>query len=308
MTRKIHGAKGAAEPLVRPYLPAMTRRAVLVSALATLAGACSPLAALNALGPRDRNAGRVARDLPYGDDPRQKLDLYAPRDRSGPLPTLVFFYGGGWDSGVRGHYGWAAQALAAQGFLVAVPDYRLVPQVRFPAFIEDAARATAQVGDIAAAHGGDPARLGVLGHSAGAHLALMIALDRRYMAAVERPGLIRAAAGLAGPYEFLPFNVASSINAFGRAPDPTLTQPVTFARADAPPIWLGHGTADVVVHAEDTEILRDRLTAVGAPVEAKLYPGLDHADLISTFSPLFRNKAPVLGEVSDFFRRRLGQG
>ncbi|MBX9575479.1 MAG: alpha/beta hydrolase [Caulobacteraceae bacterium] len=283
----------------------MTRRAVIASALASLAAACSPLAALNALGPRDRNARRVARDLAYGDDPRQRFDLYAPGDAAGPLPTLVFFYGGGWDSGSRAHYGWAAQALAAQGFLVALPDYRIVPQVRFPAFIEDAAAATARVADIARDHGGDPGRLGVLGHSAGAHLAMMITLDRRYMAAVDRSDLIRAAAGLAGPYEFLPFNVPASVNAFGRAPDPTLTQPVTFARADAPPIWLGHGTNDVVVHAEDTEILRDRLRALGAPVEAKLYPDLDHADLIATFSPLFRKKAPVLADVSDFFRRRL---
>jgi acetyl esterase/lipase len=226
------------------------------------------------------------------------LGLKVVLSQGSPVPTLVFDEV---DSGIGGATAAAVgERLARVATTVQVLVVTHSPQV--------AARATAQVGDIAAAHGGDPARLGVLGHSAGAHLALMIALDRRYMAAVERPGLIRAAAGLAGPYEFLPFNVASSINAFGRAPDPTLTQPVTFARADAPPIWLGHGTADVVVHAEDTEILRDRLTAVGAPVEARLYPGLDHADLISTFSPLFRNKAPVLGEVSDFFRRRLGQG
>lgn len=283
----------------------MTRRTLLASAVASLATACSPLAALNAVGPRDRGAGRVARDLPYGDDPRQRFDLYAPSRPAAPLATLVFFYGGGWDSGSRAHYGWAAQALAAQGFLVALPDYRVVPQVHFPAFVEDAAAATARVAQVAADHGGDPGRLGVLGHSAGAHLAMMITLDRRYMAAVGRPDLIRAAAGLAGPYEFLPLNVSASINAFGRVPDPTRTQPVTFARADAPPIWLGHGTDDVVVHAEDTEILRDRLRALGAPVEAKLYPGLNHADLIATFSPLFRRKAPVLADVAGFFRRTL---
>lgn len=305
MTWKFHGARDAAGPLVVPYLPAMTRRAVLASALASLAAACSPLAALNALGPRDRGAGRIARDLAYGDDPRQRFDLYAPHDRPRPLATIVFFYGGGWDSGSRAHYGWAAQALAAQGFLVALPDYRVVPQVHFPAFVEDAAAATAAVSRIAADHAGDPARLGVAGHSAGAHLALMITLDRRYMAAVDRPDLIRAAAGLAGPYEFLPFDVAASVNAFGRAPDPTLTQPVTFARADAPPVWLGHGTDDVVVHAEDTEILRDRLRAVGAPVEAELYEGLNHADLIATFSLMFRKKAPVLADVTSFFRRTL---
>lgn len=283
----------------------MTRRGLFAPLLGLAAAACSPLSLLNAVGPRDRGAGRVARDLPYGDDPRQKMDVYAPAQAAN-LPVLVFFYGGGWDSGDRKDYGWAAQALAARGFVVFVPDYRLVPQVHFPAFIQDAAEATARAGALATTYGGDPARLGVIGHSAGAHLAMMIALDRRYMAAVDQPTLIKAAAGLAGPYEFLPFDVAASRNAFGRAPDPTLTQPVTFARADAPPLWLGHGTDDVVVHDEDTTILCERMTAVGGRCEAKLYPGLNHADLIATFSPLFRKKAPVLDDVTAFLHRDLG--
>ena len=283
----------------------MTRRGLFAPALGLLAAACSPLGLLNSLGPRDTGAHRAARDLAYGDDPRQRMDIYAPKG-AGPYPVLVFFYGGGWDSGSRDLYGWAAQALAARGFVVALPDYRLVPQVRFPAFIEDAAAAVAYAAQVVGQYGGDPDRLGVLGHSAGAHLAMMITLDRRYMAAVGQPDLIKAAAGLAGPYDFLPFDVDASKNAFGRAPDPTLTQPVTFVRADAPPIWLGHGTADTVVHDEDTVILDERMRAVGGRSEAKLYLGLDHADMIATFSPLFRKKAPVLDDVTGFFHRRLG--
>lgn len=286
----------------------MTRRGLFAPAFAALMGglaaACSPLSLFNTLGPRDRGAAKVASGLRYGDDPRQTMDVYAPAGAA-DLPVLVFFYGGGWDSGSKDVYGWAAQALAARGFVVVVPDYRVVPQVRFPSFIEDAAAATGRAGELAATYGGDAGRLGVLGHSAGAHLVMMIALDRRYMAAVDRPDLIRAAAGLAGPYDFLPFDVAASQNAFGRAPDPTLTQPVTFARANAPPLWLGHGTADTVVHAEDTTILNDRMRAVGGRSEARLYPGLAHADLIATFSPLFRKKAPVLDDVVGFFRREL---
>lgn len=283
----------------------MTRRGVFAGALGALTAACSPLSLLNTLGPRDRGARRVARGLAYGDDPRQTTDVYAPTGAR-DLPVVVFFYGGGWDSGSRDVYGWAAQAIAARGFVVFLPDYRIVPQVRFPSFIEDAAAATARAGDLARDYGGDGARLAVAGHSAGAHLAMMIALDRRYMQAVGRPDLIKAAVGLAGPYDFLPFDVPASVNAFGRAPDPTLTQPVTFARADAPPLWLGHGTDDVVVHAEDTTILDARMKAVGGRSEAKLYPGLDHADLIATFSPLFRKKAPVLDDMTAFLHRELG--
>lgn len=284
----------------------MTRRGLLASAAAALAAACSPLGALNALGPRDRGVRRVATGLTYGDDPRQRMDVLAPTATPArPWPVLVFLYGGGWESGERGHYRWAAHALAARGFVVAVPDYRVVPTVHFPAFIEDAAAATAEAGRLAGRYGGDPARLGVVGHSAGAHLAMMIALDRRYMAAAGAPGLIRAAAGLAGPYDFLPLDVPASINAFGRAPDLTLTQPVAFVRVDAPPLWLGHGTADELVQPEDATILCARMRAVGGRCEAKLYPGLTHADLIATFSPLFRGKAPVLDDVTAFLRREL---
>ncbi|MGV3577775.1 alpha/beta hydrolase [Brevundimonas sp.] len=289
----------------------MTRRGLFAPALgalvASLAAACSPLGMLNSLGPRDRGVRRVVRDLEYGTHPRQKFDIYAPLTASptSPLPVLVFFYGGGWDSGAKDLYGWAAQALAAQGFVVAVPDYRLVPEVLFPVFIQDAAAATARVAEVVATYGGDPERLGVIGHSAGAHLAMMITLDGRYMRAVGKPHLIKAASGLAGPYDFLPFDVPASINAFGQAPDPEQTQPLRFARADAPPLWLGHGTADVIVHDEDTILLEARMKELGGRCEAKLYPGLSHEDLIATFSPLFRRKAPVLADVSAFFHREL---
>lgn len=284
----------------------MTRRGFLAPTLGALAAACSPLGLLNALGPRDGGVRRAARDIAYGEDSRQTMDVFTPTGEKGSRPVLVFFYGGGWDSGDKTQYGWAAQALAARGFVVFVPDYRLVPGAVFPAFIEDAARATSEAGRLAARFEGDPARLGVIGHSAGAHLAMMITLDRRYMAGVGAPDLIKAAVGLAGPYDFLPFDVPASINAFGRTPDPTLTQPVTFARPDAPPLWLGHGTDDVTVHAEDTTILCDRMKAVGGRCEAKLYPGLNHADLIATFSPLFRKKAPVLDDATAFLHGELG--
>ena len=231
----------------------MTRRGLFAPALGLLAAACSPLALLNTFGPRDGGVRRAARDIAYGDDPRQVLDIYAPTaPAEQPWPLLVLFYGGGWDSGDKTHYAWAAEALAARGFVVALPDYRLVPDVHFPAFVEDAAMATARVAELAGQYEADPARLGVIGQSAGAHLAMMITLDRRYMAAVGAPGLIKAAVGLAGPYDFLPFDVPASVNAFGRVADPTLTQPLTFARADAPPLHGAERADRFSIHASDS--------------------------------------------------------
>ena len=282
----------------------ITRRLFTVGA-ASLAAACSPLGAMNALAPRDSTARRIVRDQAYGPDPRQRYDLYAPTDGD-DWPVVVFFHGGGWDSGSKDLYGWAAQALAAQGFLVAVPSYRLVPEVRFPAFLEDAAAAVAAVQRLAAEHGGYPDLLAVAGHSAGAYLALMITLDRRYMDQAGAPEAIKAAAGLSGPYEFLPFDVEASLNAFGDWPRPNETQPIHYARGDAPPVWLGHGTRDVTVHAEDSEHLAAAIQAAGGQARLTLYPALDHAGVLAAFSPLFRERAPVLADCANFLHRTLG--
>lgn len=285
----------------------MSRRTLLslaAGALAPLTAACSPLTLMETLAPRDRGARRIVTDLAYGAHARQKLDLFAPNG-DGPWPVVTFFYGGGWNSGSKDQYGWVAQALAAQGFLVALPDYRLVPEVRFPDFIQDAAAATAHVRRIAGDHGGQANQLAVGGHSAGAHLAMMVALDPRYLDAAGAPGALQAAFGLSGPYEFLPFDVASSINAFGQAPDPRQTQPVTFASAEAPPLWLGHGTDDRTVHAEDSELLAEAVNAAGGRAELALYPGVDHATTIAAFSPLFRSRVPTLADATAFLRRTL---
>jgi len=285
-------------------VPQITRR-LTVAALAGLVSACSPLGAMNALAPRDRGARRVGRDLIYGPDARQRFDLYAPTE-AGDWPVVVFFHGGGWDSGSKDLYGWVGQAIAANGFLAAVPSYRLVPQVVFPTFVEDAARATAAVAQLAGGYGGRSDRLAVMGHSAGAHLALMITLDRRYMAGLGQGDLIRAAVGLSGPYDFLPLDVPASINAFGTWAHPDQTQPIHYARGDAPTIWLGHGRRDVTVHAEDSERLAQTVLEAGGRAELALYPDLDHAGTIACFSPLLRGQARVLSDCTNFLRRTLG--
>ncbi|MDO1557951.1 alpha/beta hydrolase [Brevundimonas sp. 2R-24] len=285
-------------------IPQISRRVGLAGLAAGLASACSPLAALNALAPRDPGARRVLQGAAYGPHERQKLDLFAPR-REGPWPLVVFFYGGNWNSGSRDLYGWAAQAIAAQGFVVAAPDYRLVPQVRFPAFIEDAAAATALAARLAPEHGGSAQRIGLCGHSAGAHIALLTALDPTYTEAVGLEGRIEAVAGLAGPYAFLPLDVSSTIAAFGQWPRLEETQPVTYARADAPAVWLANGGEDQVVGLRNTTRLKAALEGAGAVVETAFYPDLDHAGMAAVLSPLFRGRAPVLKDMTDFLRRTL---
>lgn len=281
----------------------MTRR-LLAAALVSAAGACSPLRAFSTLTPQDAGARQVARGLAFGPGPRQVLDLYGPTGGStSRRPVVVFFYGGSWNSGSRSEYGWVGRALAAQGFLAAVPDYRLVPQVRFPAFVEDGAAAVAKVRAEAARYGGNPDRVFLAGHSAGAYIALQLALDRRFL---DRTGVpqsaLRGAAGLAGPYDFFPFDAPASVAAFAETPDPRQTQPVTFARGDAPPLWLATGDADETVRPRNSVSLAQRVNAAGGRAEVKIYPGIDHVGLLLAVSRPFRGRAPVLADLTRFLR------
>lgn len=284
----------------------MTRRSLIAALAGTLVAACSPLAALNRFAPRDP-ALRGPTNVAYGPDPRQRLDLYAPRAKATkPWPLLVFFYGGAWNSGRRQDYEWVGQALASRGFLVAVVDHRLVPQVRYPAFVQDGALAVARARQLAAAHGGNPDQVVLSGHSSGAYVASMLALDPRWLAqAGVAADKVRAFAGLSGPYDFYPFDVPASIEAFGQAADPRLTQPVNLDLSAAPPVFLAHGSRDETVAPRNSRALARALEAAGREVELKVYDGLDHKDPVLALSRLFRAKAPVLDDMTRFLHAHL---
>ena len=279
------------------------RRRTLIATLPALA-ACSPsLGAFDTLTPKDNGGRRVARNAAYGVHRRQKLDLYAP-DGATNAPVLVFVHGGSWRNGDRSDYNFLGATFAAQGFVTAIPSYRLVPEVRFPAFVEDCALAVRWARDHAPRFGGDAARIVLVGHSAGAYNAMMLALDGRYLseAGVEA-ARIKGAVGLAGPYDFLPFDVDATRDAFGAAPDPLQTQPITFARADAPPLLLLWGADDTTVGPRNLASLERAMRAAGGEVESKIYPGVDHIEIMLALSRPFRGVAPVLEDVTAFTRR-----
>ncbi len=279
-------------------------RRIFVTGLAALAAAaCTPLQVFEAVNPPEQGVVRVA-SASYGAGLRQGLDVYAPAKSTRPLPVVVFFYGGSWDSGDRAEYAFAGEAIASKGFLVAVPDYRLYPEVRFPAFLDDGAAAIRWVRDNAARLGGDPARILLAGHSAGAYNAAMLALDGRYLrrAGVD-PAVIRGVAGLSGPYDFLPLDDPTTIKVFGDAPDKPATQPVRFARAGMP-AFLATGDTDTTVEPRHTAALSARLREAGSLVTERVYRGLDHADTLLALSVLLRRKAPVLKDMTEFLAQQ----
>jgi acetyl esterase/lipase len=282
------------------------RRPAWAASLLALTG-CSPAGLLTGFDRLTAPGGvtRVAEGAAYGTEPRQKLDVWAPSRRAGQaLPVVVFFYGGGWHSGERGDYGFAGAAFAGQGFVAIVPDYRLVPTVRFPTFLEDGALAVRWARDNAARYGGDPRRITLAGHSAGAYNAAMLTLDRRFLTQVGvDPKTVRAAALLSGPYDFYPFTEASGRGAFGAYAKPLETQPINFTRGDAPPIFLGHGSADSLVYPRNSSHLAQRLQQAGAPVTLRIYPGASHVDLAAGLSRTFRGRVPVLAESAAFLQQ-----
>jgi acetyl esterase/lipase len=288
-----------------------SRRGLLgAAALLPLAG-CTRLDALNGLNamtPGDGRTRQVARDIYFGSDRRQGLDIYAPAAAGAggaPLPVVVFFYGGGWSSGQRQDYGFVARAIAARGFVVVVPDYRLAPAHAYPDFMEDGAAAVRWVAAHGAEHGADPGRIALMGHSAGAYISVMLALDPRWLGEASP---VKAAVGLAGPYDFLPFEPGGMADlAFGHVRAPAETQPISYVGPGKPPVLLMQGDRDDTVGVHNAVNLDAALTRAGSPSTLRLYQGLGHIGILLAVSKPFRGKAPVLAEASAFLHRVLGE-
>ncbi len=284
----------------------MSRSTLIRTALAllpVLLAACSPVDVLNATVPKDGYA--VSEGLAYGPGPRHRLDVYVPDDLAGPAPVVVFFYGGSWKNGDRGDYLFAAEALVSRGYVAVVPDYRLYPDVAFPDFLDDGARAVRWVRESIAAYGGDPDRLFLMGHSAGAYNAAMLALDPDYLAnaGIDR-GAVRGVIGLAGPYDFLPLDTRTTRQVFGDAPDLPATQPVTFADAGAPPLLLLTGADDTTVRPRNSESLARAMAAEGGEAELRVYPDLGHIGIVLALADGQRGRAPVLDDLDAFVAAR----
>jgi acetyl esterase/lipase len=262
---------------------------------------CSPITVLNALS---GNPATVRAGVAYGNDPRQKLDIYTPPGAVLP-PVVVFFYGGSWNSGSREEYKFVGNALASRGIMAVIADYRVYPQASYPAFVEDSARAVAWTLRHIGEYGGDAHRLFVAGHSAGAYNAAMVALDPRWLAEFgASPAMLRGWIGMAGPYDFLPIVDAAVKPVFHFPDTPADSQPLAHA-ADtanaAPPALLLSGTADTTVDPiRNSARLATALQAAHVDVTSIRYQGVGHAMLAGAFGHPLRWVAPVLEDVTGF--------
>jgi acetyl esterase/lipase len=280
----------------------------LLAALPAACCGCSPAGLANALTPGGYK--RIV-DLPYGTLPRQRLDLYLPAEAGADAPLVVFFYGGNWRQGSRENYPFLAQALTSRGMAVAVPDYRLYPEARWPDFLEDGALAVAWLrGERGRAAGAPQEACFAMGHSAGAYTAAALAYDPRWLDAVGTPGGRNALAGciaLAGPFDWTPQDEPLA-TIFAPAPGGRLdAAPSDAALAGAPPALLLHGEADRTVGPFHSVRLAERLRAAGGAPELRVYPGLGHIGIVAAFAAPLRalglERAPVLEDLAAFVAR-----
>ncbi len=245
----------------------------------------------------------VTHDIRFVDGRRGLLDVYAPA-KARDAPIAVFFYGGGWEEGEKANYRFAAMALAKRGIVTVVPDYRLYPDVRFPDFIADGARAVRWARRNALEFGADPGLLFLVGHSAGAYIAAMLALDKTWLDSASQAALA-GMVGLAGPYDFLPLQSGVLKRIFAPAGgDLSASQPITYARGDAAPMLLITGLADTKVKPENSRKLASRIRALGGQAETRFYRKIGHTTIMGAFSPLLRPLAPSLADTLAFIARR----
>lgn len=244
----------------------------------------------------------IIKNIPYGSLGQQSLDMYIPKHTSTQaLPVVIFFYGGSWQDGSKDMYAFVGEALAKQGYLTVIPDYRKYPDVRFPAFVEDGAQSVAWVYRHAAQYGADIGNVFIAGHSAGAHIGALISTDKHYL---QQQGLsrsvIKAFAGLSGPYDFVPKEEAYK-KIFGPPENYPNMQVPTFVDGHEPPMLLLWGKQDTLVGKSNMDLLAKKIHQEGGHVQTKIYDNLDHVGLISSFTWFLRGKAPVLKDVCHFF-------
>jgi len=233
----------------------------------------------------------------YGFHPRHRLDLYRPRDpHDGSAAAALFVHGGSWRHGSRACYGFVGAALASHGIPTAIADYRLFPEVRWPAFQEDIAHAFHWLRKHLG--GQHPRPIVLIGHSAGAHIAALLAADLRWLGDARPAGFV----GLSGPYTFEPTHWRTTRDIFATASTINEPRPVAHVGPHVPPALLLHGEADPVVDPASTIEMAKAWAGAGAPVTCEILSNHDHRRLVKAFARPYRYRSPMLGRVVEFIK------
>ena len=277
----------------------------VIAIMACLSSACSPVKVLNSLVPE--NGYELVSAIEYGDNARQKLDIYLPKaaDKSATLKkVIIFYYGGNWDSGERADYKFAAEALVSQGYIVIIPDYRVYPEVLFPEFMADPVSAAKWVKSNIKKYNGDANKVFLAGHSAGAHIAVMMAINAEYLAVASlKPNDFAGVIGLAGPYDFLPLKSDRLKIIFGAESEQWKSQPINFVDGNNPPLFLAVGMKDGTVWPRNSYNLAEKIKKNNGLVQLVTFENYGHIDMVAKLAKPLRGDGELLKAVADFIRK-----
>jgi acetyl esterase/lipase len=249
--------------------------------------------------------------IAYGSLREQRLDIYQPQEHKSqqeknkqPLPVVIFFYGGCWGAcitGTKENYAFVVEAFSSNNMIAVVPDYRLYPSVNFPDIISDASAAVEWVHNNIGRYGGDPKKIFLMGHSSGAHMAAMLAVNPAHLSQATYAD-IKGLIGVAGPYHFLPFSEDYMPILFGLPMQLLDSQPIQFVDGSEPPALLLYGAADSRVKPVNINTMTEKILGAGGKVDKHIYKGLDHASVLSAYSVLFRDKNSVFSDTLNFIK------
>jgi len=266
--------------------------AALIAGAAMASAACAPVKILNGLTPS--SAYDLEKSVPFSDAPALAMDVYTPQNPKADAPLVMFIYGGGWNSGHKEMYKFIGEAFSSEGYTTLIPNYRVYPNVIYPEFMSDAAKAVADASE----KYNRPIVL--VGHSAGAHISALLALNPEYLdgVGVDRCKALAGWVGLSGPYDFKVY-------------DPPYTQifppetreemlPIKYAGNALHPAMVIIGSDDETVQPAQTERMAQALRKTGVPVTEAYYDGVSHTGMIANMSKLLQNRSEAHSDVMTF--------
>ena len=219
---------------------------------------------------------RTLLDVPYGPDPKHRLDLYLPSAPVSSAPVLIFLHGGSWTHGYKEWMGFMALALVDLPAVFIAANYRLAPAHRFPAQLEDTLALLGWAQAHIAQHGGDPSRVFIGGHSAGGHLAALACLRRDLWL---RHGLgeavVRACFPVSTTFDYR--GIAEDAGSFlARPDDAAAASPVAYVEGNRVPFLVAWGSADFERARRTSRDMVAALTKTGALTRNMEIPRADH--------------------------------
>lgn len=278
-----------------------TLNVIMVLFLSLLSTACSKSVFFAANLPSYFGSQKVIADMDFGSKYNSKLNIYLPKNTKESNPVIVFFYGGKWEDGSKDDYRFVADAFTELGYIVVIPDYVKYPQVKFPEWQYDAAKALAWTHNNISKYKGNAKELFVIGHSSGAHIGALLTVDNKYLAAEGgNRNWIKAFAGIAGPYHFIP-EEDDLKDMFGPQQNYKYMHVTNYIDGKQPPMLLLWGKKDTIVGEININNMLPQLQETNSLYQVKYYDDLDHISIISSLTRYKRNKSKIYEDINSYF-------